>query len=213
MVNNVIRFAVPLLAAAISLSAGSFPNPTVDAPMQAGKATAVLAGGCFWGVEGVFEHVKGVTNVVSGFAGGQKATAHYETVSTGTTGHAESVQITYDPSKITYGEILKVYFLVAHDPTELNRQGPDSGTQYRSAIFYANDEQKKIAEAYIAQLNAAHAFKGPIVTEVAPLHGFFAAEDYHQHYLQNHPNQPYIMYNDLPKIEALKRELPEMCKR
>jgi peptide-methionine (S)-S-oxide reductase len=178
-----------------------------------GPQTAVLAGGCFWGVEAVFEHLKGVTNVVSGFAGGDRSTAHYETVSTGRTGHAESVQITYDPQQITYGEILKVYFAIAHDPTELNRQGPDYGTQYRSAIFYANDDQKKVAEAYIQQLDAAGVFKHKIVTEVAPLKGFYPAESYHQHYLQSHMDQPYIVYNDLPKLEALKKQYPQMCKR
>ena len=210
---------LPALLALVSVAGAqtktNFPDATVDQPASTakGKQTAVLAGGCFWGVEGVFEHVKGVTDVVSGFAGGQKSTAQYETVSTGTTGHAESVQITYDPSQITYGQLLKVYFAVAHDPTELNRQGPDSGTQYRSAIFYANNEQKNIAEAYIKQLNEAHVFSRAIVTQVVPLHGFYAAESYHQHFLQNNPTYPYIVYNDLPKIAALKKEFPAMCKR
>jgi peptide-methionine (S)-S-oxide reductase len=192
-----------------------FPDPVVDIPASAssGPQTAVLAGGCFWGMEAVFDHLKGVSNVVSGFAGGEKSTAHYETVSTGRTGHAESVAITYDPKEITYGEILKVYFAVAHDPTELNHQGPDYGTQYRSAIFYANDEQKKVAEAYIQQLDDAKVFKHRIVTQVVPLKGFYAAERYHQHYLENHLDQPYIVYNDLPKLAALKKEYPEMCKR
>lgn len=192
-----------------------FPDPAVDTPAGSlhGKQTVVLAGGCFWGVEGVFERVIGVTNVVSGFSGGDASTAHYETVSTGRTGHAESVQITYDPSRITFGQLLKVYFAVAHNPTELNRQGPDTGTQYRSAIFYQNDEQKHIAEAYIEQLNAAHVFKRPIVTQVVPFKAFYAAEAYHQHYLDHNPNQPYIMYNDLPKIEALKKKYPELCRR
>ena len=192
-----------------------FPDPAVDEQMAStsGKQIAVLAGGCFWGVEAVFEKLKGVSNAVSGFAGGEKATAHYEMVSTGTTGHAESVQITYDPSQITYGQLLKVYFSVAHDPTELNRQGPDMGTQYRSSIFYVNDEQKKIAEAYIRQLNEAHIFSKPIVTKVVPLRGFYAAEGYHQHYLVNHPDQPYIVYNDLPKLAALKKQYPQLCKR
>jgi peptide-methionine (S)-S-oxide reductase len=201
---------------ALARSGGTaFPDPAVDAPRAATheKQTAVLAGGCFWGVEGVFERIKGVTNVVSGFAGGDKSTAHYETVSTGTTGHAESVKITYDPSQITFGQLLKVYFAVAHDPTELNRQGPDTGTQYRSAIFYMDDEQKKIAEAYIQQLDAAHVFPRAIVTQVVPFHGFYAAESYHQHYLDNNPTNPYIVYNDLPKIAALKKQYPEMCKR
>jgi peptide-methionine (S)-S-oxide reductase len=192
-----------------------FPDPAVDIPASAatGPQTAVLAGGCFWGVEAVFEHLKGVTKVVSGFAGGEKSTAHYETVSTGRTGHAESVQITYDPQQITYGEILKVYFAIAHDPTELNHQGPDYGTQYRSAIFYTNDDQKKVAEAYIQQLDNAGVFRHKIVTEVVPLKGFYPAEAYHQHYLENHPDQPYIVYNDLPKLEALKKQYPQMCKR
>ena len=151
--------------------------------------------------------------MVSGFSGGEKSTAHYETVSTGRTGHAESVKITYDPSQITYGELLKVYFAIAHDPTELNRQGPDTGTQYRSAIFYADDEQKKIAEAYIQKLNAAKVFERPIVTQVAPLKGFYAAEDYHQKFMQNNPTYPYIVYNDMPKLMALKKQYPAMCKR
>ncbi|MBV9443787.1 MAG: peptide-methionine (S)-S-oxide reductase MsrA, partial [Acidobacteriaceae bacterium] len=154
-----------------------------------------------------------VKSVVSGFAGGEKSTAHYEEVSTGTTGHAESVKITYDPSQITFGEILKVYFSVAHDPTQLNRQGPDHGTQYRSAVFYMNDEQKKIAEAYIQQLDAAYVYSRPIVTQVVPFNGFYAAEAYHQHFLENNLTNPYIVYNDLPKLEALKKQYPQMCKR
>jgi peptide-methionine (S)-S-oxide reductase len=175
--------------------------------------TAVLAGGCFWGVEAVFERVKGVKKAVSGFAGGQKKTAHYEEVSTGTTGHAESVQVTFDPKQITYGQILMVYFSVAHDPTELNRQGPDTGTQYRSAIFYASEDQKKVAEAYIQQLNEAQVFKRKIVTQVVPLQGFYPAESYHQHYLDHNMTSPYIIYNDLPKLTALKKQYPEFCKR
>jgi peptide-methionine (S)-S-oxide reductase len=200
---------------ALANSKAPFPDAEVDIPASAatGPQTAVLAGGCFWGVEAVFEHLKGVKNVVSGFAGGDKSTAHYETVSTGRTGHAESVKITYDPNQITYGQILKVYFAIAHDPTELNRQGPDSGTQYRSAIFYANDDQKKVAEAYIQQLDAAKVYSHKIVTQVIPLNGFYPAEAYHQHYLENHTDQPYIVYNDLPKLEALKKQYPQMCKR
>lgn len=190
----------------------NFPDPALDVPAS-GPQKAVLAGGCFWGMEGVFERLKGVTNVVSGFAGGEKSTAHYETVSTGTTGHAESVEITYDPSQITFGQLLKVYFAVAHDPTELNRQGPDEGTQYRSAIFYVNDEQKRVAEAYIHQLDDAHVYRRPIVTQVVPLRGFYAAESYHQHFLDKNPNYPYIVYNDLPKIAALRKEFAGMCKR
>jgi peptide-methionine (S)-S-oxide reductase len=200
------------LSTALAASNAPFPDAAYDPPVQ-GAQKAVLAGGCFWGVEGVFERVKGVTNVVSGFAGGEKRTARYETVSTGRTGHAESVEITYDPSQISYGQLLKVYFAVAHDPTELNYQGPDHGTQYRSAIFYTNDEQRKVAENYVKQLDEAHIFAKPIVTEVVPLKGFYPAEAYHQHYLDLHPDQPYIVYNDLPKLAALKKQFPQMCKR
>jgi peptide-methionine (S)-S-oxide reductase len=174
------------------------------------SATAVFSGGCFWGVDAVFKHVKGVTKVVSGYAGGAADTAHYEIVSTGTTGHAESVQVTYDPSKVSYDDLLKVFFFVAHDPTELNRQGPDSGTQYRSSIFYENDAQKKMADNYITQLYQQHAFSGPIVTKVVPLTGFYPAEDYHQNYLELHPDQPYIVYNDLPKLELFQKDFPEL---
>lgn len=209
-----------LVAAGLSLQAANpFPEPAVDVPAAAAltggakEATAVLAGGCFWGVEGVFERLKGVTDVVSGFSGGDKSTAHYERVSEGDTGHAESVKITYDPSKITYGQLLMVYFSVTHDPTQLNRQGPDTGTQYRSAIFYMSDDQKRVAEAYIHQLDGAHIYSRPIVTQVVPFKGFYAAEKYHQHFLDNNPNYPYIVYNDLPKIRALKKEFPQMCKR
>ena len=187
------------------------PPPAVDE--QAGGKTsevAVIAGGCFWGVQGVFQHVKGVTNAVSGYAGGDKATAHYDMTSTGTTGHAESVQITYDPRKITYGRILQVYFSVAHDPTELNRQGPDEGTQYRSAIFPSNEEQAGVAKAYIAQLDSAHAFQAPIVTTVEPGKTFYRAEDYHQDFLERNPHYPYIVFNDLPKIANLKRLFPAL---
>jgi len=165
----------------------------------------VLAGGCFWGVQGVFQHTKGVVNAVSGYSGGTKANADYHMVSTGTTGHAESVEIKYDPKKISYGKILQIFFSVVHDPTQLNRQGPDTGTQYRSAIFTTSDDQKKVAEAYIAQLNSAGVYKKPIVTKVGPLQAFFAAEGYHQDYLTLHPNQPYIAYNDIPKVENLKK--------
>ena len=187
------------------------PTPAIDNPKAAGPMqTAVLAGGCFWGVQGVFQHLRGVRKALSGYAGGDKATAEYETVSSGTTGHAESVQITYDPALVSYGEILQVFFSVAHDPTQLNRQGPDRGTQYRSAIFYANDQQKKVAQAYIAQLDKAHVFASPIVTRVDPLKGFFAAEDYHQDYLVNNPHNPYIVFNDLPKVENFARTLPAL---
>ena len=172
------------------------------------NAQAVFSGGCFWGVDAVFKHVKGVNKVVSGYAGGAANTAQYETVSTGTTGHAESVQVSYDPSKVSYDDLLKVFFFVAHDPTELNRQGPDTGTQYRSSIFYENDAQKKMADDYIAQLDQKHAFSEPIVTKVVPLTGFYPAEDYHQNYLELHPDQPYIVFNDLPKLEALQKDYP-----
>jgi peptide-methionine (S)-S-oxide reductase len=181
------------------------PPPAADAQGSDGIQTTVLAGGCFWGVQGVFQHTAGVTSAVSGYAGGSQMTATYEQVSSGSTGHAESVQIKYDPKKISYGKILQIFFSVVHDPTQLNRQGPDSGTQYRSAIFTTSDEQKKVAEAYIAQLNAAKVYPKPIVTKVGPLQGFFAAEAYHQDYLTLHPNQPYIAYNDLPKVENLKK--------
>jgi peptide-methionine (S)-S-oxide reductase len=185
------------------------PPPAADVPPAEGLQTAVVAGGCFWGVQGVFQHTAGVTSAVSGYAGGSKTTATYEQVSSGSTGHAESVQIKYDPRKISYGKILQIFFSVVHDPTQLNRQGPDSGTQYRSAIFTTSEDQKKVADAYIAQLNAAKVYSKPIVTKVGALDGFFAAEAYHQDYLTLHPNQPYIAYNDLPKVENLKKIFAE----
>jgi peptide-methionine (S)-S-oxide reductase len=181
------------------------PAPAVDETARSGLQTVVLAGGCFWGVQGVYQHTKGVTQAVSGYAGGQKDTAHYEMVGTGRTGHAESVSVTFDPQQISYGKILQIYFSVAHNPTELNRQGPDFGTQYRSEIFYANEEQKRVAAAYIAQLQQAHVFSEPIVTKLEPLSGFYPAEDYHQDFLVLHPSYPYIVFNDLPKIDELKR--------
>ena len=181
------------------------PPPAVDVQNASGIQTAVLAGGCFWGVQGVFQHTKGVVNAVSGYSGGNQRNADYHMVSTGTTGHAESVEIKFDPKKISYGKILQIFFSVAHDPTQLNRQGPDTGTQYRSAIFTTSEEQKNVADAYIAQLNAAGVYKKPIVTKVGPLQGFFAAETYHQDYLTLHPTQPYIAYNDIPKVENLKK--------
>ncbi|MEO8018782.1 MAG: peptide-methionine (S)-S-oxide reductase MsrA [Pseudomonadota bacterium] len=185
------------------------PAPAFDQPAAAGNTqTAVLAGGCFWGVQGVFQHMKGVKNVLSGYAGGERSTADYEAVSEGDSGHAESVQINFDPAQVTYGQILQVFFSVAHDPTQLNRQGPDSGTQYRSAIFYANDMQKKIADAYIAQLNEAAVYSRRIATRVDPLKKFYAAEAYHQDYLLNHPTNPYIAINDLPKVRNFQRLLP-----
>ena len=189
------------------------PTPAVDEQASGkGAEVAVVAGGCFWGVQGVFQHVDGVTSAVSGYAGGDKATAHYEMTSNGNTGHAESVQITYDPRKITYARLLQVYFSVAHDPTELNRQGPDQGTQYRSAIFPLNDEQARVAKAYIAQLNSAHAFQAPIVTTIEPGKTFYRAEDYHQDFLAKNPGYPYIVYNDLPKIANLKQLFPALYK-
>lgn len=210
-----LALALAASCLAASRSQSTFPDPAIDIPASSveGPQKAVLAGGCFWGMEAVFERLKGVRDVVSGFAGGNKSTAHYDMVSTGTTGHAESVEITYTPSQITFGELLKVYFAVAHDPTELNHQGPDTGTQYRSAVFYMNDEQKKVAEAYIRQLDEAHVFKRPIVTQVVPFHGFYPAENYHQHFLDKNPENPYIVYNDLPKLAALKKEFAGMCKR
>ncbi len=186
------------------------PPATVQAtPGGSGLQTVILAGGCFWGMQAVFEHTKGVTQAVSGYSGGKKETAHYEMVSTERTGHAESVSVTYDPQQISYGKILQIYFSVAHNPTELNRQGPDSGPSYRSAIFYADDAQKKAAEAYIAELDKVHVFSAPIVTKLEPLNGFFPAEDYHQDFAVTHPTYPYIVYNDAPKVENLKRLFPD----
>ena len=202
----------PLAALAVNAAwaaepAVSIPPPALDASAPAGASpqTVVLAGGCFWGVQAVFQHTKGVTAAVSGYAGGDGKTAHYEVVGTGRTGHAESVKVTFDPRQISYGKILQIYFSVAHNPTELNYQGPDAGTQYRSAIFYGNDEQKRIAAAYIAELDKSHVFSQPIVTRLEPLHGFYAAEDYHQDFAVLHPSHPYIVFNDLPKVENLKR--------
>ena len=190
----------------------AFPAPVLDAPRAAtaGEQTAVLSGGCFWGIQAVFQHVKGVIRATSGYSGGSAKTAEYEIVSTGETGHAESVQIVYDPSQISYGELLRVFFSVAHDPTELNRQGPDEGTQYRSSIFYSNDEQKRIAEAYISQLDKAKVFSRPIETQVVALQAFYPAEAYHQNYAELHPNQPYIMFNDAPKVEHLRQQFPDL---
>jgi peptide-methionine (S)-S-oxide reductase len=185
-------------------------DPAVDDSLAAakGQQTVVLSGGCFWGIQLVFEHVKGVVSATAGYAGGSAKTAEYEIVSTGTTGHAESVKVVYDPSVITFGQLLKVFFSVAHDPTELNRQGPDSGTQYRSAIFYSTDGQKRIAEAYISQLDAAKTFSGSIVTQVNALQAFYPAEDYHQDYAVHNPDNPYIAFNDLPKLAHLREQLP-----
>jgi peptide-methionine (S)-S-oxide reductase len=200
-------FAVP--PARASEEAVIVPPPALDVQAADGVQTAVIAGGCFWGVQGVYQHTAGVLNAVSGYSGGSKATANYAMIGTGTTGHAEAVEIKYDPKKISYGKILQIFFSVVHDPTQLNRQGPDVGTHYRSAIFAVNDEQKKVAEAYIAQLTAAKVYKKPIVTKVGPLQAFYAAEAYHQDYLTLHPNQPYIVFNDIPKIENLKKIFAE----
>ena len=190
---------------------GPIPVAVTDDAMAStpGTAKAVFAGGCFWGTQAVFERVKGVVDTTVGYSGGSASTATYDQVTTETTGHAESVEVVYDPSKITYGQLLRIFFSVAHDPTQLNRQGPDVGPSYRSAIFYANDDQKRIAQAYIAQLDAAHVFARPIVTEVSPLKGFYRAEDYHQDYALHNPGNPYILVCDRPKIEALKKEFPE----
>jgi peptide-methionine (S)-S-oxide reductase len=201
------------LAASLTLGAASLPGPSVDEYRSEKKTeTVVLAGGCFWGVEAVYDAVKGVSDAVAGYAGGSKSTAHYEMVSTGATGHAESVEIVFDPSQISFGQLLKIYFSVVHDPTELNRQGPDEGTQYRSEIFYTSEEQKRVAEAYIQQLSAAKVFRRPIVTKVAPLQAFYRAEDYHQDYVAHNPHQPYVAYNDLPKLTNLRAEYPELLK-
>ncbi|MEH2450898.1 peptide-methionine (S)-S-oxide reductase MsrA [Nostoc sp.] len=190
------------------------PNPATDISNSTakGKQTAVFAGGCFWGMSAVFEHLKGVSDVVSGFSGGSAATADYELVSSGLTGHAESVKITYDPSQISYGQLLKIYFSVAHDPTQLNRQGPDSGKQYRSVIFFANDKQNQVALNYINQLNKAHIFHQQIVTQLLPLNGFYKAQEYHQHFIDRNPNYPYVVVNDLPKLAQLKSQFPNLYK-
>jgi peptide-methionine (S)-S-oxide reductase len=206
---------VMLLVVALASNAGSggpVPSPAVDEARTAaaGNEKVVLAGGCFWGIQAVFQHVKGVRSATSGYAGGSVKNPDYEEVSTGRTGHAESVEVVYDPSKVTYGELLHVFFSVAHDPTELNRQGPDEGTQYRSIIFYTNDEQKRITEAYIAQLNQAKVFPRQIVTQVVPLQAFYHAEDYHQNYATLHPDNPYIVFNDAPKVANLKKEFPDL---
>jgi peptide-methionine (S)-S-oxide reductase len=201
-----VSFGLHAGEAAVKIPAPSFDDKAVAGPLR----TAVVAGGCFWGVQGVFQHLKGVKNAVSGYAGGSQGDADYRTVSGGDTGHAESVQIVYDPAQVTYGQILQVFFSVAHDPTQLDRQGPDSGTQYRSSIFFANESQRKIAQAYIAQLDAAKVYPRAIVTRVDPLKGFFAAEDYHQDYLLNHPMQPYIAINDLPKVHNFQAMFPAL---
>src|SRR5690242_19883557 len=204
------RAVVPTSASAVTL-----PDPVVDQPISAaaGQQTIVFAGGCFWGVQAVFQHVKGVVSATSGYAGGTTTSPSYEEVSSGTTGHAESVRVVFDTSQVSLGQLLKVFFSVAHDPTEVNRQGPDVGTQYRSMISYSNPEQKRIAEAYIAQLNAAKVFSRGIATEVVPLRGFYPAEDYHQDYARLHPHDPYIVFNDAPKVEHLKEQFPALYRQ
>ena len=199
------------IQADLAVAGSAVPAPAVDIPAASvqGPQTAVFAGGCFWGVEAVFRHVKGVSKAVSGYAGGSFKTADYERVSTGSTGHAESVEVTYDPAQVSYGELLRIFFSVAHDPTQLNRQGPDYGTQYRSAIFYVSDEQKRVAQAYIAQLGQAKSYPSAIVTQVVALPAFYAAEAYHQNYLALHPTQPYIVMHDLPKLAQLKQQFPD----
>ncbi len=205
------KFVALCVSAVCACGAGKLPAPSADANAAGSKSAAVVfSGGCFWGVEAVFERLKGVAGAVSGYSGGEKKTAHYDMVSDGNTGHAESVQVTYDPSQISYGQLLQVFFSVAHDPTELNRQGPDTGTQYRSAIFYSDDEQKRVAEAYIKQLDDAKVFHHRIVTQVTPLKAFYAAEGYHQHYLDHHLNEPYIVFNDIPKVKELEKQFPEL---
>ncbi len=207
-----IFFVITSLACNAATAAVRIPDPVVDSPLATtkGEQTAVIAGGCFWGIEAVFKHVKGVIGATSGYSGGSAKTSQYDMVSTGDTGHAESVRITYDPSQISYGQLLKVFFSVAHDPTQLNRQGPDTGTQYRSVIFYSNEEQKRIAQGYIDQLNQAKVFESPIVTQVVALDSFYKAEAYHQDYAARHPNEPYIRFHDLPKVENLRKEFPDL---
>lgn len=212
MLGLVVWWGVRMLSGQPAEPKGAFPTPSVDAKLSPtpGKETAVFSGGCFWGVQGVFEHVKGVQRATSGYAGGDVENPYYELVSSGSTGHAESVQVVFDPSQISYGKLLMIFFSVAHDPTQKDRQGPDIGTQYRSAVFYTSDQQKKIAEAYIAQINAAKVYDRAIVTQVTPYTAFYPAEDYHQDYLTKHTDDPYIQFNDLPKIERLKRQCPEL---
>jgi peptide-methionine (S)-S-oxide reductase len=211
MTTHRTRFAA--LATLLLAPAFAAAQSSLHTPPTRTTETAVFAGGCFWGVDAVFKHVKGVVQVVSGYAGGRAPTAHYELVSTGETGHAESVEVTYDPAQVSYRQLLQVFFTVAHDPTELNRQGHDVGSQYRSAIFYESDEQQKAAEAYIAELSHTHMFAKPIVTQVAPLDRFFAAEAYHQNYLAQHMTQPYIVYNDLPKLDKLEKTFPALYRQ
>jgi peptide-methionine (S)-S-oxide reductase len=222
LMNRVITFVLFVLVVVVVVffasrrnaasAATAIPNPAVDETLaaQPGRETVVLAGGCFWGVQAVFEHVRGVTQTTAGYSGGSVKNPGYEDVSTGDTGHAESVEIVYDPSKITFGQLLKVFFSVVHDPTQLNRQGPDTGTQYRSAIFFDNSEQQRVAQAYIEQLNQAKVFPAPIVTQIAQLKAFYPAESYHQDYAAHHPENPYIMICDLPKLKNFKEEFPDL---
>jgi peptide-methionine (S)-S-oxide reductase len=219
--KTLVLIALLILAGAVlwnragAASTVALPDPAVDSSPSAnpGQQTAVISGGCFWGIQAVFQHVKGVVSATSGYSGGAAATAHYDQVSNGDTGHAESVQITFDSAQISYGKLLKVFFSVAHDPTELNRQGPDFGTQYRSAIFYADDEQKRIADAYILQLQQARSFHNSIVTQIVPLKAFYPAESYHQNYAALHPDNMYIMVNDAPKVEHLRQQFPSLYKK
>jgi peptide-methionine (S)-S-oxide reductase len=215
--SHFILFALSFVVFALGIgqfmhaqTRGGVPAPNDDAPLaqHSGKETAIFAGGCFWGTQSVFERVKGVVATTAGYAGGSATTATYDQVTTETTGHAESVKVVFDPSRITYGKLLQIFFSVVHDPTQLNRQGPDVGTSYRSAIFYTSDEQRRISKAYIAQLDAAKVFHKPIVTEVVPLKGFYDAESYHQDYALHNPDNPYILVCDRPKIEALRKEFP-----
>lgn len=214
-----LRIALLRVAAGLSLLGASalpaavFPDPALDDRNAQGDQTAVLAGGCFWCVEAVFQQIEGVKKVVSGYSGGSASTAHYDIVSTGKTGHAESVQITFDPRRISYGQVLKVFFDVAHDPTQLNRQGPDVGPQYRSVIFYANPEQKRIAEAYIQQLDQAGVFRAPIVTQVAELKTFYPAEEHHQNFCNRNPQNPYVLGVAMPKVDKVKQKVPELAKQ
>jgi len=217
--KSTFLIALIVLAGAIACSRANaasgksaLPDPAINAPLSAsaGEQTAVISGGCFWGIQAVFQHVKGVKSATSGYSGGSASTAEYERVSMGDTGHAESVKIVFDPAQVSYGQLLKVFFSVAHDPTELNRQGPDTGSQYRSVIFYANDEQKHIADAYINQLEQAKAFHHPIVTQVVPLNAFYPAEAYHQNYATLHPDNPYIAINDAPKVDRLRQQFPDL---
>jgi peptide-methionine (S)-S-oxide reductase len=204
---SIVANSTPALLAGIKI------DPPTDIPAAAEEQTVVLAGGCFWGVEAVFERLQGVSSVVSGFSGGDANTANYNAVSNGTTKHAEAVKITYDPQKISFGKLLKIHFMIAHDPTEVNRQGPDNGPQYRSAIFFANPQQQQVAQAYINRLNQAHVFAQPIATQLVALANFYPAEEYHQNFIDRNPNYPYVVINDLPKLDQLRQQFPDLVKR